>query len=786
MLGILFGKKKTARQREKLRIPRTVQQTIPYLRALDNGLFEVKKGLYSKTIRFQDINYQTARQEDQEDMFVKYGAFLNYFSPSIQAQITIFNRTLDKAKLESNTLIKSRSDGLDIYREEYNTMLKAKIMEGRNDIIKEKYLTFGFFAKNESEAKGSVTSLENEALSNFKSMGSQAHVLSTEERLELLHDFFRIGHEGEFNVDISTLRKQGLTTKDVIAPDGFEFKRNYFRMGEKLGRVMFVSKLPSFLTDKFISELTDFPFNMLTTINIRSVAPEEALRRVKRQITGMEQDKIEQQKKASKAGYDPEMINHELRLSLREAEELLDDLQSKNQKMFLVNILIVHLADTMEELDRNTDSLNSVARKNLCQTAVLNYQQEDALASALPLGLQRLKITRTLTTESTAIFMPFTSQELIQKGGMYYGLNAVSKRLIVLKRINLKNANGFILGTPGSGKSFAAKREMVNVLLSTLDDVIIIDPEREYTPLAENFGGEIIHVSTSSKNHINPMDINTNYSDKDEPTKLKSEFILSLCECIIGGSSGLSAKERTIIDRCVDKTYTKFMQNLDDEKMPTLLDFQNMLEAQPEEEARSIALELELYTRGSLSAFAKKTNINMNKRLVVFDIKDLGKQLKTMGMLIVLDAVWNRITQNRIIGKTTWIYIDEIYLLFANGYSANFLFELYKRARKWGGIPTGITQNVEDLLSSDLARSMLSNSEFTMMLNQAPLDRAELAKLFSLSDTQIEYISNAETGQGLLRAGNNIIPFRDEFPSNTKLYQMMTTKPEEMIKTAAN
>lgn len=786
MFKVLSGKKKVSGRKVKTKIPRTVQQSIPYLKVLDNGLFEVVKGLYSKTIRFQDVNYLTARQDDQEDIFVKYGAFLNYFSPSTQLQVTIFNRTMDKAKLESNILIKSRKDGLDEFREEYNGMLRDKITEGRNDIIKEKYITISIPAKNEGEAKGSFISLENETINNLRSMGSQASILSTKERLELMHDFYRPGHEGEFNIDLSTLRKQGITTKDVIAPDSFEFKRNYFRMGEKYGRALFVSKLPTFLTDKFISELADFSFNMIMTINIKGVAPDEALKRVKRQITGMEQDKIEQQKKASKAGYDPEMINHELRLSLREAEELLDDLQSKNQKMFLVNIIIIHLADSLEELDRNTDSINSVARKHLCQTAVLNYQQEDALASALPLGIQRLKITRTLTTESTAIFMPFTSQELIQKDGMYYGLNAVSRNLIMLNRINLKNANGFILGTPGSGKSFSAKREMINVLLNTLDDVIIIDPEREYTPLVENFGGEIIQISTSSKNNLNPLDLNMNYSDEDDPLLLKSEFILSLFECIIGGNTGLSAKEKTIIDRCVKKTYTEYLQDFDANKMPTLLDFQHKLETQPEGEAKALALELELYTKGSLSTFAKKTNINVNNRLVAFDIKDLGKQLKTMGMLIVLDTVWNRITQNRLAGKKTWLYIDEIYLLFANEYSANFLFELYKRARKWGGIPTGITQNVEDLLSSELARRMLSNSDFIMMLNQAPMDRAELAKLLSLSDTQIGYVTNSEPGNGLLFAGNSIIPFRDEFPRNTKLYQMMTTKPDELKKAAAN
>jgi len=762
----------------KRKVPRSVQQTIPYSQIYSDGIMLLEDGQYSKSIMFQDINYQIARQDDQENIFFRYGEFLNYFDQNTKVQITINNRSIDKESFAENVLLKRKRDNLDMFREEYNEMLKRQISVGSNEIEREKYITITIKADSLAEARTTFTRLEAGVVDNMRRMGSKAQIMTVRNRLEGLHSFFRGGVGSKIDYDL--LKDQGMTTKDIIAPDSFSFKMNHFTMGDKFARALYVNQLPTFLSDKFVASMTEFPFNMMLTMNIQSVAPGEALRLVKRKITGMEANKIEQQKKALKSGYDTDMISHDLKNSLEEAEELLDDLMNKNQKMFLVNIVIVHVADSLEQLNIDSETIRAEARKTMCDIGTLHFQQERALATALPLGNNKLKISRTLTTESTAIFIPFTSQELFQKNGMYYGLNAVSKNLIIFDRLSLKNPNGFILGSPGSGKSFSAKREMINVILNTDDDVMIIDPEREYSRLVENFSGELIHISAGSKNHINPLDMTANYSDDDDPLLMKSEFVLSLCDLLIGGSIGLSAIEKTIIDRCLKKTFQEYVQDFNPNKQPTLLDFQLELEKQDEPVARDLALALEIYTKGSLGIFANRTNININNRLVLFDIKDLGKQLKTMGMLIVLDAIWNRITDNREKGRRTWIYMDEIYLLFTNDYSANFLFELYKRARKWGGVPTGITQNVEDLLKSELARRMLSNSDFLMMLNQATADRAQLAHLLNISDTQLSYVTNSGPGEGLLFSGDSIIPFIDKFPRNTKLYAMMTTKVDEL------
>ncbi|MDR0930345.1 MAG: ATP-binding protein [Clostridiales bacterium] len=772
------GAKKTPQSKKT--IPKSSQDTVPYKRILPDGVVYLGGNKYCKSISFTDINYQIARQEDQENIFIRYGEFLNSFDVSTGVQITIVNKAMNRAKFEKDMMVKYRHDFLDHLREEYNQMLKKQMTQGSNEIEREKFVTLSITAKDDEKAVATLTRLENETIANLKKLGSKGESVGVKKRIELLHEFFRPLDLQSTKIDYDRLQEQGITTKDLIAPDSFSFKRNYFMMGEKYARALYVNQLPSFLSDKFIASMTENAIQMMLTMNIKNINPEEALRIVRHQITGMETNKIDQQKKALRSGYDMTMISHDLKHSLDEAEELLDDLINKNQKMFLTNIVIVHTADTLEQLNGDTDTLMSTGRKALCNLGVLNFQQEQGMNSALPLGINTIHATRSLTTESTAVFMPFTSQELMQKDGMYYGLNAVSKNLLMFNRKHLKNPSGFILGTPGSGKSFSAKREMVNVLLNTDDDVLIIDPEREYTPVAQNFRGTLINISTSSQNYINPMDMTSDYSDDENPVVLKSEFILSLCETLLGGNVGLSGTERTIIDRCVRNVYAEYIQDFNQDKIPTLLDFQLMLERQPEPEARGIALALEIYTKGSLSIFANKSNVNLANRLVVFDIKDLGKQLKTMGMLIVLDAIWNRITTNRLSGKRTWIYMDEIYLLFTNEHSAQFLFELYKRARKWGGIPTGITQNVEDLLQSDLARRMLSNSDFLLMLNQAGPDRIELANLLNISNTQLSYVTNADAGQGLLFSGDAIIPFVDKFPTNTKLYHMMTTKPEEV------
>lgn len=905
-------KEKTVKKRS---VPKTAQQTLPYLRVCDDSIIEVEKGRFSRTYEFDDVNYQIAKQDDQEDIFLRYCSILNSFDTTVDIQITILNNKINKIDFENLVLLKEKGDIFDEYRNEYNTMLLDKISQGQNEIKRQKYFTVSVQAENVQIARNKFNSFDTELAASFKQMGSKITELSSNQRLRIMKDIFR----GVY-VDIpefSTKDFMRNADRGYVSPDYFEFKTDYFMFENKYARCMFIRDMPSYLSDKLIADLTDAGLHMLLTLNISTVDPHIALKVVKRQLTSMETNKLQAQQRAIKSGYTAEIIPHDLQHSLKEAEELLDDLRNKNQKMFLINCIIMHMADTFEQLNNDAETLKSTARKYLCNLGVLKFQQEDAMASVMPLGYSKLKIRRTLTTESTAILMPFSTQELIQNNGMYYGLNAVSRNMIMFNRKNLKNPNGFILGSPGcftadtkikladgtdvtlkhlaenmsdkeiwvnsydektkqiiktqardprstkrvkdlmyveisngevlkctpdhkfmtiegayveaqdlkegmqlmpvykvvktqlvtldeavdvyditvddydnfqlscgiivhnSGKSFSAKREMVNILLNTDDDVLIIDPEREYANIGLNFKGEIINISAASKNFINPLDMSKDYADDENPIVLKSEFVLSLCECLVGGQFGLSAKEKAIIDRCLQYTYADYLQHFDEEKIPTLKDFHYQLTLQDEPEAKSLALSLELYTQGSLSIFANKTNININNRLVIFDIKDLGKQLKTMGMLIVLDNIWNRITVNRAKGKNTWIYMDEIYLLFNNEYSANFLFELYKRARKWGGIPTGITQNVEDLLRSELARRMLSNSDFIQMLNQAPSDRAELAKLLNISDNQLSYVTNSEAGQGLIFCGNSIIPFKDNFPKNTKLYKMMTTKLDE-------
>lgn len=769
--------KKKLKQRKS---PKTVQDSIRFERMFEDGICEVVEGYYTKTIKFSDINYQIARRDEKENIFSKYCQFLNYFDSSIPFQITINNRVINKDDFKEQMLLKHRDDHLNSFRDEYNIMLFDKSREGHNSILREKYITFGTIATDYEASKPLLSRLSLDILNNFKSLGCDAEELSGTQRLEILHGILNKDTD-KFNFQYDYLVRSDLRTKDFIAPDGFNFQnKSTFEFGEKIGRVMYLKDLPPELSDKLLSELSDIPINMTITLHINSVEQDKAFDLVKQKISFMEQQKIDEQKKAQKSGYDVDMIPYELKYSLAEAEELLDDLQNKNQRMFKATILIFTSADSDEELDENVYQILATARKNNCKIGYLDYLQEEGLNSTLLLGYNFVEIQRTLTTASTAIFIPFTTQELFQKGGMYYGLNALSRNLIFFDRKTLKNANGFILGTPGSGKSFTAKREMVNVLLNTDDEVMIIDPESEYASLVKGFGGEVINVSSSSNVNINPLDITMNYADDEDPLSLKAEFMLSLCELLIGGRNGLTASEKTIIDRAVKLTYAHHFSNPKKYPVPTLVDFYEVLKKQPEVEAETIALSLELYVKGSLGVFSKPTNIDINNRLVCFDIKDLGKQLRTMGMLIVLDQIWNRITQNRAIGKRTWIYMDEIYLLFQNEYSANFLFELYKRARKWGAIPTGITQNVEDLLISDLARRMLSNSDFIIMMNQATTDRLELAQLLNISNEQLGYVTNANAGQGLLFSGNSIIPFIDKFPTNTRLYQMMTTKPDEI------
>ena len=747
---------------------------------IEDGICEVEKGVFSKTIKFADINYEIAKKEDQVDIFSKYCEFLNYFNDTIKVQISIQNRYINQETFRKKMLIKineTDEEFMKVYKKEFNSMLMEKASQRQNNVIRDKYITFTIKADSYETAIPLLARIETDIMNNLKTLGAGDKTLTGRERVENLYTFFNQNQDIDFDYDYTL--NTGLTTKDFIAPNSFDFTdKKTFQFNDTYAQVIRIKDLPTDLSDKVISEITELNFNLNIALHIEAIEQKEALDLVKRKIAFMEQQKIDEQKKAIRSNYDVEMIPHELKYSLDEAEQLLDDLQHGNQRMFVLTALIYTCADTKEQLQEQVFQISSVCRQNGCMTESLDYLQEDALNSILPLGKNHINIKRTLTTASTAIFMPFSTQELYQENGLYYGLNALSHNLILVNRKSLKTPSGFILGTPGSGKSFKAKTEIVNVLLETDDDVIIIDPESEYKYLTQCFKGTNINISAGSKEHINPMDISEEYDE--EPLKLKSEFLLSLCNLIDGGRNGLSTQEKAVIDRAVALTYSKTFKVFGKEHTPTLKDFYETLLAQPEAEAKKVALSLELYIKGSLSVFAEKTNIDMKNRLITFDIKDLGKELKTMGMLIVLDQIWNRVTQNRQKGKRTWLYIDEIYLLFQNEYSSNYLFELYKRARKWGLIPTGITQNVEDLLLSDNARRMLSNSDFIIMLNQATSDRVELASLLDISNPQLSFVTNVKEGQGLVFAGNAIVPFKDEFPKETELYKMMTTKIEEV------
>ena len=769
-------KPKQQKKRKKRSVPKTVQKTLPYQMIVYDCIFRIDDSHFSKTYRFDDINYSIAKQEEQEAIFLGYCAVLNSLDTGADMQITVYNNRVNKAKFNDMVLLKRKGDGFDRYIDVYNQMLTDKMEQGQNGIIRSKFLTVTVQAADADAARVKFSSIDVEIINAFKKLGSDIRTMTANERVALLKDIFRGA-----DVEIPELTEKDFRRKADRAyccPDYLEFKKDYFMWGDKYARTMFIKDMPASLKDCLLTDILGTNLDVMVTVNVAPVDPYKALKIVQHQLTSMQANKMQAERKAIQSGYTADVINQDLKHSLQEAEELLDDLRSKNQKMFLDNIIIMVTAADMDELNANTETIEAVVRKHICSLSTLYYQQEKGLQSVLPVGNCTLKIRRTLTTESTAVLLPFSAKEISQKNGMYYGLNALSNNMILFSRLNLKNPNGFILGSPGSGKSFAAKREMLNVFLATDDDIIIIDPESEYASLVAALNGETIYVSPASGNHINPLDMTKDYSDDESPLTMKSDFILSFCECLVG-RQGLSAKERGIIDRCLTMTYGEYLQTFDSEKTPTLMDFYENLKAQPEQEAQGLALSFELYIKGNLNMFAHRTNVDTSNRVVSYDIKDLGKQLKTLGMLIVLDYVWNRITMNRAKGKRTWIYMDEIYLLFANEYSANFLFELYKRARKWGGVPTGITQNVEDLLKSETARSMLSNTDFIMMLNQATSDREQLAKLLNISDNLLTFVTNSDSGQGLICCGGSIIPFKDQFPHN-ELYDLMTTKLEEV------
>lgn len=752
------------------------QDVIPITRIWEDGIF-LHGNKFSKTFKFEDINYTVASQEDKEAMFLAYSELLNSLDSGATTKITINNRKLNRVSFEQDILIPLANDNLDKYRVEYNNMLSEKAT-GSNNVIQDKYITVSVMKKDIEEARNYFSRVGAELINHFTRLGSKCTELDTIEKLRIFYDFFRTGEETEYRFSLLETMKKGHDFKDYICPDSFEFNKDYFKIGRRYGRVIFLKEYASYIKDSMVAELCELNRNMMLSVDIIPVPTDEAVREVENRLLGVETNITNWQRRQNQNNNFSAVVPYDMEQQRKESKEFLDDLTARDQRMMFAVITMVHTADTKAQLDNDTETLLTTARKHLCQFAPLSFQQMDGLNTALPYGVRRIDALRTLTTEGLAVFIPFRVQEICHPNGIYYGQNAISKNLIVIDRKKLLNGNSFILGVSGSGKSFTAKCEIENLVLSSDADIIVIDPEREYSSLVKAMGGEVIHISATSKNHINAMDMNSEYGDGANPVILKSEFIMSLCEQLMG-SRNLGPKEKSVIDRCTAMVYRQYQQNNYQDKPPTLKEFRAELLRQPEDEAKNIALAIELFSDGSLNTFAKQTNVDTGNRLICYDILDLGKQLQPVGMLVVLDNIFNRITANRAKGRNTFIFIDEIYLLFQHEYSANFLFTLWKRVRKYGAFATGITQNVGDLLQSHTAKAMLANSEFIVMLNQASTDRLELANLLGISDLQLSYITNVDAGHGLIKVGSSLVPFVNKFPRNTKLYKLMTTKPGE-------
>lgn len=776
---MLFKRTKRT-QKAKRKIPKTVQQSIHVDVIYKDGIIQSGR-IFSKTWRFSDINYEVASNAEQEEMFLAHSAILNGLPTDATAKISIFNRKIQNNTIEK-IIVPISNERYKKYIKELEELLSDKMAES-NNIVHEKYITISAEKKNIKEARTYFARVGSDLAADFAKISSQITELGYKERLRLYYEFFRGNEAGEFDFDLKKAMARGAHFKDYIAPDSVEFKKDYIQIGDKFARVLFLKEYPSFLKDDLLSQLTDFSRSMMVSVDVQPIPTDEAVKEIQKKLLAIETDITKWQQKQNMNNNFSATIPYEMEQMRSEIKEFMDDLTTRDQRMMFVTMTLVHLADSLAELDNDTETLMSIGRKDLCNLTVLNFQQEDGLNTVLPYGLMEIDAVRTLTTESTAVLIPYKTQEIIDDGGLYYGINAISHNLLMCNRKLLLNGNGFIIGVSGSGKSFASKMEIAMAALFTNDDIIVVDPEREYAPLVSNLGGEVIKLSASSPNHINAMDINADMSGDDNPISIKSEFLISLFDQLLKNGdarfgSGVGAKDRSIIDRCTINVYSNYFNGKSD-IMPTLADFREELLRQPEQEAHDLALSLELFATGSLDAFSHQSNVNVNNRIACYDILELGDQMKSIGLLIMLDNIMNRVMANRKKGKYTRVYIDEAHLFFKNPYSAEFLLKAWKRFRKYGGLLTGITQNIEDCLKNDTARGMLANSEFLLMLNQAPSDRIELAGLLNISETQMGYITNAPAGHGLIKVGGSIVPFANDFPADTQLYKLMSTSPGE-------
>ena len=761
--------------------PHTAQQSIPYEVMYPDGVCRVSPGVFSKCIEFADISYQLAQPDTQTAIFEKLCDLYNYVDASIHIQFSFLNRKVDPVQYAKSFEIAPQGDDFDDIRAEYTGILQKQLANGNNGMVKTKYLTFTIEAESVKAARARLKRIGFDLLGYFKSMGAVAHVMDGWERLNLLHGVYH--PDGEiFNFDWKWLAPSGLSTKDFIAPSSLCFgNAKTFGMGGKYGAVSFLQILSPELSDDMLADFLNTESGVLVNLHVQAIEQTKAIKTIKRKITDLDAMKIAEQKKAVRSGYDMDILPSDLATYGEDAKKLLTKLQTRNERLFQLTFLVLNVADTKQKLNNDVFQAAGVAQKHNCPLVRLDYQQEQGLASSLPLGVNQIKIQRSLTTSSVAVFVPFVTQELFQGGdAMYYGINAKTGNMIMLDRKRARCPNGLKLGTPGSGKSMSCKSEILSVFLCTPDDVYICDPEAEYYPLVKRLHGQVVKLSPTSKNYVNPLDINLNYSEDENPLALKSDFVLSFCELVMGGKNGLEAIEKTVIDRAVRVIYRPYLADPRPENMPILSDLHKALLDQHVPEADRVAQALDLYVSGSLNVFNHRTNVDIGNRLVSFDIKELGKQLKKLGMLIVQDQIWGRVTANRSQGKATWYFADEFHLLLKEEQTAAYSAEIWKRFRKWGGIPTGATQNVKDLLSSPEIENILENSDFITLLNQASGDRKILAERLNLSTEQQKYIDNSEPGEGLLIFENVVLPFTNPIPHNTQLYKIMTTRLNEV------
>ena len=762
--------------KERYTVPRKVQDVIPVRRIWKDGIF-MTGGKFAKTYKFTDINYLVASREDKESMFLTYSELLNSLDSGATTKITINNRRLNKANFEQSILMPLRGDFRDEYRREYNQMLLDKAT-GANGIVQEKYLTISVVKKDIEEARAYFARVGADLISHFSALGSKCTELDAEEKLRVLHDFYRQGEEAAFHFDPQDMMKKGHDFRDYICPDSIEKNSDYLKLGEKFCRVLFLKDYASYIKDSMVTELTDFNRNMMLSIDVVPVPTDEAVREVENRLLGVETNITNWQRRQNANNNFSAVIPYDMELQRKESKEFLDDLTTRDQRMMFGLITMVLCADSKEQLDSDTEAVLSVARKHMCQLATLKFQQLDGLNTVLPIGARKINAFRTLTTESLAVFIPFKVQEIRDSGGIYYGENAISHNLIMCNKANLLNQSAFLLGVPGSGKSFCAKELITFLILNTDDDILICDPEGEFAPLVQALGGDIstiIRMAAGGKDRLNAMYMVDGYGENN-PIVEKSQFVMSLVEQI--DKNGVGPQQKSIIDRCTALVYQEAQQK---GTVATLCDLRDKILEQPEDKAKEIALSLELFTKGSLDIFGHESTVDLDKRIVVFDIRSLGAQLKPTGLLVITDTILNRVTLNWKKSKRTHVFIDEFHVVFENEQSGIFFNSAWRQFRKRGAYPTAITQNVEYLLDSVQASTMLSNSEFVVMLNQAASDRAKLAKLLNISDEQMSYVTNADAGCGLIKYGSALVPFINRFPKNTKLYQLMTTKPGEGV-----